>query len=68
MSYKSDYPAGVSVDPEIVAFFEEFYRISDTPGAHDEYVDLFTQDATFKLASKQATGHEGVFGLPKEFI
>lgn len=60
MSYQSEYPPGASVDPEIVKFFEDFYKISDIPGAHDQYVDLFTKDATFKLASKQAVGHEGM--------
>lgn len=64
MSYQSEYPSGVSVDPEIVQFFEDFYRISDTPGAHDQYVDLFTSDATFKLASKQAIGQEGAYNTP----
>lgn len=59
-SYKSQYPSGVEVDPAVIEFFEKFYRVSDTPGAHDEYVDMFTKDATFILASKTSQGREGM--------
>lgn len=58
--YKAQYPAGVTVDPEVVQFFEDFYRISDTPGGHDVYVDQFTSDATFKLGSKSSQGTDGM--------
>ncbi|KFA77402.1 hypothetical protein S40288_03066 [Stachybotrys chartarum IBT 40288] len=53
MAYQSSYPTEIVVDPEVVRFFETFYKISDTPGALDEYVDLFTEDATLILASKK---------------
>lgn len=62
-SYKAQYPAQTSVDAEVVHFLEEFYRISDTPGAHDVYVDQFTPDATFKLGSKSGTGRDGEYFL-----
>ena len=58
-SYKSQYPSGVAVDPSIVEYFQDFYRISDTPDAHDEYTGKFTDDATFILASKVSHGREG---------
>ena len=58
-SYSSAYPTDTSVDEGVVKFFEDFYRISDTPGDHDNYVDQFTPDATFKLASKKAVGKDG---------
>lgn len=58
-SYKSQYPTKVVVDEKIVQFFEDFYRISDTPGAHEEYANYFTKDATFILASKSIKGYEG---------
>ncbi|KAM0813391.1 putative SnoaL-like domain-containing protein [Seiridium cardinale] len=61
--YKAQYPAGVVVDPEIVRFIEQFYQISDTPGAHEDYVDQFTSDATFKLASKTGKGHDEITTL-----
>ncbi|CAH0044378.1 unnamed protein product [Clonostachys solani] len=57
-TYKSEYPSGLTTDPEIVQFFEDFYKTSDTPGAHDQYVDLFAKDATFILASKHCVGHD----------
>lgn len=59
-SYSSLYPAGSSVELDIVEFFENFYRVSDTPGHHENYVDQFTQDATFILASKKAVGRQGM--------
>jgi hypothetical protein len=59
-SYKSEYPQGVQVDDGIKAFFEEFYKTSDTPDAHDKYADFFTRDATLVMASKKAVGREGI--------
>ncbi|GJN71358.1 hypothetical protein PLIIFM63780_006310 [Purpureocillium lilacinum] len=59
-SYKAEYPAGTSVDPGIVQFFEEFYAISDVPGEHDRYVDMLTDDATFIMASKKARGRDEI--------
>ncbi|EFX03935.1 hypothetical protein CMQ_863 [Grosmannia clavigera kw1407] len=41
-----------------VQFFNDFYRISDTPEAHTEYCDMFSPDATFILASKTIVGSE----------
>ena len=59
MAYQSSYPSEVSVEPEIVQFFQNFYKVSDTPDVIDEYVDLFTENATLVLASKKASGHQG---------
>lgn len=58
-SYKSEYPPGIDVDPEIAEFFEYFYKTSDIPGAHDRYTDLFTKDASFIMASRRSFGREG---------
>lgn len=58
-SYNAEYPSGITVRPEVAAFFKEFYRVSDTPGLHDEYINQFTEDATFILASKVSKGSEG---------
>ena len=57
--YSSDYPP-LPIDPSIPGFFETFYRISDTPDAHERYADAFTGDALMALASKQAKGREGL--------
>jgi len=64
-SYKSEYPAGVQVDDGIKAFFEEFYKTSDTPDAHEKYADSFTKDATIIVASKKAVGSEEILQLRK---
>ncbi|EFY99964.1 hypothetical protein X797_001382 [Metarhizium robertsii] len=59
-SYQALYPGDMAVSPEIVQFFEDFYRISDIPGEHDQYVDQFTQDAIFILASKKSHGKQEI--------
>jgi len=60
--YTSELPA-IPIDPSIPKFFENFYHVSDTPSAHDRYVDSFTDDATMILASEKAVGREGLFPL-----
>ncbi|KYK54106.1 hypothetical protein DCS_06062 [Drechmeria coniospora] len=57
--YKAEYPPNVSVDADIVQFFEAFYRVSDTAGAHEQYVDMLTEEATFIMASKRCRGRDG---------
>lgn len=57
------YPADIKVRPEVQAFISDFFKLSDTPGQHDEYVDRFTKDATFILASKVSKGTDGMFGI-----
>lgn len=53
------YPQNIVIPPEVVDFIETFYRISDDPSETDRYVDCFTEDATFILASKRAESHPG---------
>ncbi|KAF1985230.1 hypothetical protein K402DRAFT_334814 [Aulographum hederae CBS 113979] len=55
MSYTSIYPS-VGFNPTFKRFIEDFYRISDTPDAHDEYADQYASDATLIMASKSAKG------------
>lgn len=64
-SYKASYPPHVSVDPGIVAFFERFYEVSDTPPAHEEYADSFTLDATFQVGIKQVKGRDSILAMRK---
>ena len=59
-TYKPEYPAGIQIDDGIKSFFEEFYKTSDTPDAHEKYVDSFTKDATLIMASKRVVGREGI--------
>ncbi|ODA77583.1 hypothetical protein RJ55_07212 [Drechmeria coniospora] len=58
--YKAEYPPNVSVDADIVQFFEAFYRVSDTAGAHEQYVDMLTEEATFIMASKRCRGRDEI--------
>lgn len=64
-TYKSTYPPYTKVDSGIVQFFEDFYKLSDTPDAHDEYVDQFTKDATLVMASKKGVGSEEILAIRK---
>ena len=57
-AYASEYPS-VEFDSAYKKFFEEFYATSDTPDAHEKYVENFTGDATFIMASKKAKGSDG---------
>ncbi|MCJ1474811.1 hypothetical protein MMC13_003471 [Lambiella insularis] len=38
-----DFPDTIT-DPSIKEFLEKYYEISNHPGAHDDYADLFTVD------------------------
>jgi len=58
-SYTSEYPS-TQIDPLYRRFFEEFYKISDTPDAHEKYADQFTKDAKLIMASKTANGRSGM--------
>ncbi|KAL2755431.1 hypothetical protein ACRALDRAFT_1076934 [Sodiomyces alcalophilus JCM 7366] len=58
--YKSEAPVDLAVNPGILSFFEDFYRVSDTPNDHQAYADNFTDDATFILASKVSRGRSEI--------
>jgi hypothetical protein len=62
-SYAAEYPTGIEVDDDIKLYFEEFYKTSDTPDAHEKYADSFTKDATLVMASKKAIGRDGTVQL-----
>ncbi len=57
--HEPEYPFGITLHPVVDAFFKEFFRISDTPGLHDEYTKQFTETATFILASRVSHGTYG---------
>jgi hypothetical protein len=67
-SYASSFPPNTKVDLGIKAFFENFYRISDTPSAHSEYADSFTDTAIFIMASKRVSGHEQILEVRKGMV
>jgi hypothetical protein len=62
-SYTAEYP-NLDIDPDIKRFFETFYGLSDRPGAHEEYTNSFTEDATLIMGSKSARGRNGRKGKP----
>jgi hypothetical protein len=55
--YTSEYPP-LDLDPDFKSFFQAFYKVSDTPSAHEAYVDFFTKDAIVIMASKRVEGSE----------
>lgn len=57
--YASTYPTSTPFDPAYKQFFEDFYAVSDTPDAHEKYVDQYTQDAVLIMASKKVQGRDG---------
>ena len=59
MDYSIQTASDASVQPHILEFIKDFYRISDTFGETEKYVDQFTPNATFVVASKKASGHPG---------
>lgn len=58
-AYASQYPPSVAFDAAYSNFFERFYATSDTPDAHETYVNFFTEDATLIMASSKAVGRQG---------
>ncbi|KAH6633645.1 hypothetical protein C7974DRAFT_433591 [Boeremia exigua] len=63
-AYTSEYPS-VEFDAAYKAFFEEFYATSDTPDAHEKYIEYFTNDATLIMASKKVKGSDEILALRK---
>lgn len=61
--YKSSYPSTPEVPSSLRQFFEIFYKISDTPEAHEKYVDCFTKDAVFIMASAKVEGSDDILSL-----
>jgi hypothetical protein len=58
-SYQSKFPPNTPVDGGIAEYFENFYKTSDTPDAHEKYVESFTRSATMIMASKISEGYDG---------
>ncbi|CAF9940339.1 MAG: hypothetical protein ALECFALPRED_008524 [Alectoria fallacina] len=61
--YKSSYLSTPEVPSSLRQFFETFYKISDTPEAHDKYVDCFTKDAVIIMARGNVEGCDGILSL-----
>ncbi|CAF3622049.1 hypothetical protein SNK05_010453 [Fusarium graminearum] len=61
--YSIQSPSDESVQPHIIQFIQSFFSVSDTPGDTAKYVDMFTPEATFVVASKKASGHAEITTL-----
>ena len=55
----SEYPDNYA-NQAVKDFLAKYYEVSNNPEAHDDYVKLFTKDATFVVASERATGNESI--------
>ena len=58
--YIASVPSDGQVKPEIVRFYESFYKISDTADGHENYADQFTEDAKLIMASNETSGRDGI--------
>lgn len=58
--YTASVPPGGQVRPEIQAFYEEFYKVTDTPDAHERYIDMFTSDAKIIMGVNEFNGQNGI--------
>ena len=47
-------------DVEVKNFLEEYYEISNNRDAHEDYHQLFTNDAVFVIGSEKAKGRSGL--------
>ena len=54
----SEFPPTFN-DSAVKDLIEEYYETSNNPDAHEEYSQLFTENATFQIASEKATGRSG---------
>ncbi len=57
--YIAFVPSGEEVKPEITSYFEQFYKISDTPDAHEQYANQFTKEAKLIMGPNEAVGRDG---------
>jgi hypothetical protein len=64
-SYTSQTPQSTPLKASHASFFQSFYAISDTPAAHEKYVDQFTADAKLIMASKHCSGAGEILALRK---
>jgi len=64
-TYQAQTPPGIQLDSGITQFFEDFYKTSDTPDAHEKYANSFTKDATLVMVSKKGVGRDEILEIRK---
>ncbi|OQN97541.1 hypothetical protein B0A48_16695 [Cryoendolithus antarcticus] len=57
--YAASLPSDGTVPKDIASFFSDFYKISDTEAAHEDYADALTSDGVLTMGSKRVTGRAG---------
>ncbi|KAK4456291.1 hypothetical protein QBC34DRAFT_432572 [Podospora aff. communis PSN243] len=55
-NYEAIYPSQIPTHPSVQQFITYFFKVSDTPGLNDEWVDFFCDDATLVMGSNSSTG------------
>lgn len=59
--YSAEVPNDGSVRPEIKTYFEKFYAISDSSGAHEEYAKYFTKNGKLIMGPNEVSGQDSTF-------
>jgi len=57
--YSASVPGDGQVRPEIKEYFEKFYKLSDTSGAHEDYANCFTKNGKLIMGPNETSGHDG---------
>ena len=65
--YTASVPSDGAVKPEIKAFFEKFYAVSDTPDGHEQYADMFTNDGTLIMGPNKTQGRDSKLHINTTF-
>ena len=66
--YTASTPSDGQVKPEIRAFFEKFYEISDSPEAHEKYSEQFTKYGKLIMGPTESNGRSGKFPAAQDFL
>ncbi|SMQ45661.1 unnamed protein product [Zymoseptoria tritici ST99CH_1A5] len=61
--YSASVPNDGQVKPAIHAFFERFYKISDTPDGHEDYANQFTSDGKLIMGLNEVNGRDGIIKM-----
>ncbi|KAF2159269.1 hypothetical protein M409DRAFT_60969 [Zasmidium cellare ATCC 36951] len=61
--YSAAVPGDGQVRPEIKAYFEQFYKVSDTPDGHETYADFFTKDGKLIMGSNTVEGRDAIIKM-----
>lgn len=66
--YSAAVPGDGQVRPEIKAYFERFYAVSDTPDGHENYADMFTNSGKLIMGPNAVEGRDGEFAVLADLL